>query len=463
MVFKSVFTEGEFDMEEAELRKILENAPTENDHWDFKAQWYDDNGELIKDIINFVNTVHHDDCYIIIGVDDESGKIEGVEKDKNSEQSLDPKKSNSNRKNKQQLQDLLRVQSFAQNWFPKTNVETFNIKGHEIDVITIYNSNDVPIFLSKVNKKYEESLEQGMIYSKNITDSNTRSDNSVNVKVSKKKSKPGLIYSRIGDSNTPSDNSVNDKVMEELWRKRFRLDLKIKDRFKFLLKKPTEWDFIPYEGIVSDKYSESYVYSRDPNYVVKVGKQILEEKNTHFDSFAMSGYDIRFNWYNIFLIYGATVVYANYLISIPNNQSEFILPDCSYLDLHKNQNSSHETRYYYYIEDDLSYIITKLLNSFLIEKNNKSCLDNLKKDIVIYKNMEEKEICENLLKDEYKNKNISLNTSEDKIEDIVRKILSNDFNNDFDNDRSHQIAKKMMKEHVIVNYIKQLQSKKERS
>ncbi|PWT49642.1 hypothetical protein DKZ23_00055 [Limosilactobacillus reuteri] len=98
-------------LNEDALIRIIKKAPVENDHWDFKGKWHENNGELLRDIINFANTPHHDDCYIILGVNDKNGKIIGVEKDPN-------------RRNKQQLQDYLRRQPFAQNWHPLTNVET---------------------------------------------------------------------------------------------------------------------------------------------------------------------------------------------------------------------------------------------------------------------------------------------------------------------------------------------------
>lgn len=87
-------------------------APEENDHWDFKLQWYkkNDRNNLLLDIINMVNTPHHDDCYIIIGVDDDTGDIVGV-------------KSNTGRMNRQNLQDFLRNKPFAQNFYPLTDVK----------------------------------------------------------------------------------------------------------------------------------------------------------------------------------------------------------------------------------------------------------------------------------------------------------------------------------------------------
>lgn len=131
-------------LNQSNFEKVIAQAPNENDHWDFKRQWYekDNHAELIKDIINFVNTSHHDDCYLIIGIDDNTSKVLEVDDDKS-------------RRNRQQLQDTVRNQPFAQNFYPRTNVNTYKIncpsknKLVDIDVITIFNKNNTPVYLEK--------------------------------------------------------------------------------------------------------------------------------------------------------------------------------------------------------------------------------------------------------------------------------------------------------------------------
>ena len=202
------------------LEKIISMAPEENDHWDFKLQWYkkNDRNNLLLDIINMVNTPHHDDCYIIIGVDDDTGDIVGV-------------KSNTGRMNRQNLQDFLRNKPFAQNFYPLTDVKRYTVysptegKNVKIDVIIIFNENNVPIYLN-------EDLEGEPILDKN----GKFVRNEDGTKKRKQKIKQGLIYSRINDSNTPIDSSTNDAQMELLWKKRLGLDLNIFDRFKHCLK-----------------------------------------------------------------------------------------------------------------------------------------------------------------------------------------------------------------------------------
>ncbi len=176
-----------------ELTNIIKLAPKENEQWDFKEKWHESNGELLRDIINFTNTPSHNDAYIIFGISDQDGSVIGIDKN-------DP-----NRKNKQQLQDYLRNIPFAQNYYPKTNVETLEVNEKEIDILTIYNTDDVPLFLARDVARVDNNNKQ------------------------KKKGKPlrrGLIYSRIGDSNTPVDQSTTDEQMERLWQKKIQTGCK---------------------------------------------------------------------------------------------------------------------------------------------------------------------------------------------------------------------------------------------
>lgn len=131
-------------LSQEKLEEIIRMAPEENDHWDFKLQWYKKNNrnDLLLDIMNMVNTPHHDDCYIIIGVDDKYGDIVGI-------------KDNKGRMNRQNLQDFLRKEPFAQNFYPLTDVKRYEVysptegKNVKVDVITIFNENNVPIYLNE--------------------------------------------------------------------------------------------------------------------------------------------------------------------------------------------------------------------------------------------------------------------------------------------------------------------------
>lgn len=396
----------ELKLNEETLIGIINKAPIENDHWDFKEKWHEDNGELLRDIINFVNTPHHDDCYIILGVNDKNGEIVGIDKDPN-------------RRNKQQLQDYLRRQPFAQNCYPLTNVETFKLSGHYIDVITIKNSNNVPIYLNRrVNRKG-------------------------------KPMQPGLIYSRINDSNTPVDESTSDNQLELLWAKRFHLDVSIYDRYKVILMHPEDW-----EQIITEDNHESYIYLRDPNFAIKVDGP-LENKNSHFESFMMSEFNIRVEWFIIKLFYGNNEIYYNYDIPIDDSSAEIIIPDHHFINVNSVFNG---ISYHCYIKDELPYILTNFINDVRNVSYAGYWWNHVTADNVFYETKKEKAYYEKLVFDNYeKVKSSEFASDPETVQYLTNKIkLSGTRGEGGD---ITLIAKEMEKEHLLVKYIKKLQSK----
>lgn len=385
---------------------IIAQMPRETDHWDFKREWYkkDDKGSMLADIINFVNTSHHDDCYIIIGVDEENQEVVGVE-------------DNDYMLNRQQLQDYLRKIPFAQNWYPETDVERFTIKGHKVDVITIFNSDDVPIFLTKEVKRKGTPL------------------------------KPGVIYARSSDSNSPSDRSVSDEQMERLWKKRFRLDVSVYDRYKYLLKYPKEWT-----KIISDDGIENFIYTKDPNFVIKSG-ELREDKNLHYDSFAMSELNIQINWFQIELYYGQTVIYNNFDVPLDDGSYEIVVPMVGYIYLGRERESR---SYNYYLEDNFPYLLTQFINSFNEKTHRRVNWENVEEDVVIFQNESEHKYYEELFKEMYVDENRDkLSPSKSELEVVKSKIKASGWRK-IDGDLDI-LASQLMKEHKVVQAIKKLQ------
>lgn len=69
-------------MEHIDLKnKILEliERHAEGEYWDFKQQWHSNNADLLHDIICMANSLANRDCYIIIGVEDGSYNVLGVD------------------------------------------------------------------------------------------------------------------------------------------------------------------------------------------------------------------------------------------------------------------------------------------------------------------------------------------------------------------------------------------------
>ena len=59
-------------MEKDKLVELIESKTPESDWLDFKQKWHSDNVELLRDILSFINTAHHKDCYLIFGIEDKS-------------------------------------------------------------------------------------------------------------------------------------------------------------------------------------------------------------------------------------------------------------------------------------------------------------------------------------------------------------------------------------------------------
>lgn len=223
------------------LKKIIDSDVHENEYWDFKEKWYaKKDNEIVRDIVSFANTAHHKDCYLIMGVSDNQEVI-GVENDEN-------------RRNKKQLQDLLRKKPFAQSSYPQTNVGTFNIQRHELDVITIYDSDQVPFFLQKRDKNLNA----------------------------------GAVYCRTNDSNTPRDSTATDREVELLWKKRFHEDMDIMDQFMHLMKDRNSWEYIE-----NNEYN-GFIYKKNPDFqiILKPG----EKNNRDLEAYSINQFKIAMSY-----------------------------------------------------------------------------------------------------------------------------------------------------------------------
>ena len=91
-----------------ELQKLVESLidrASEGSYWDFKQSWHSDNADLLKDIICMANSPANRDCYIIIGVEDKTYNVLGV--------------NDENRKNQQNVINLLQQKpSWAGGYVP---------------------------------------------------------------------------------------------------------------------------------------------------------------------------------------------------------------------------------------------------------------------------------------------------------------------------------------------------------
>lgn len=89
-----------------------------------------DVADLLKDIICFANTVHDENCFIIFGVSDDL-KITDM---------------NKARRKQADVIDSISNLIFADDIYPKIEVKTIAIDGVDVDVLTVYNIEDTPIY-----------------------------------------------------------------------------------------------------------------------------------------------------------------------------------------------------------------------------------------------------------------------------------------------------------------------------
>lgn len=360
---------------EAKIREIIKKAPNETDHWDFKAEWHKNNGELLCDIINFTNTIHHDDCYLILGISDEDGTVIGVEGDKN-------------RKNRQKLQDFLRTIPFASNSYPLTDVNTLHLQECEIDVITIFDTNKVPYYLQHTFQK------QGS------------------------KVPAGLIYSRINDSNTPMNESTSGSQMELLWRKRLHLDQTIQEKFWFELSQPERWSSI------RDDEKHTFILNSNPDFVVEIVSDTEGEK---FEALSYSQMNHKIGWDTINLRYRGVLIHSDLVNYLDGARLMVCSPEIGTVEQAK---SGHRVLgYYCYVPEKWSYTLTNFLfcRQHIDQGSAEEAeyaMERLREDVVWYNSAQEKTKVELYFKNHAETEKIlhAITPTQDKL-DSARRIF----------------------------------------
>ena len=241
--------EGEMENLTKEVLDLIESK-REGSYWDFKREWYKKEkiDDLLLDIICMSNNLVDRDCYIIIGVDEESDcEIKNVSGDKN-------------RKNTQNLADFLKDKPFAGNVRPNVYVRTLKLGKDEVDVIIIKNGYHTPYYLTE---KFRSLF-------------------------------PNSIYVRVEDTNTSRDKSADIGNIEYLWKKRFRIDKPPIERVEYFLKDKKQWDSFDKGEIYG------YYYRLYPEY--NICKKISEDR-TGYEFYLFTQMDSRPHWYEVSILY----------------------------------------------------------------------------------------------------------------------------------------------------------------
>lgn len=267
----------------------------EGDYWDFKEKWYDNKADLLHDIICFANNRVNRDCYIIIGVQDKTFYILGLQNE-------------SNRKNQQNIIDFLKDKKFSGGIRPDIEVRTINIQNNELDILIIKNSYDTPYFLLEDYRDKEKLVKK---YS---------------------------IYTRIGDTNTPKESIADIDQIEYLWKKRFLLTESPIKRIFEALNDQENWEerYIKGETI--------YNYNFNPEYTLVI-EEDDEDLNPEFYSMVMINKNQ--SYLNLNIKYFGTVLYQCQLTYLDGGR--LLIPTPEWGFIHSIKRNEMQGAYKYFI------------------------------------------------------------------------------------------------------------------
>jgi hypothetical protein len=278
----------------------------ETEQVDFKREWHSENERLLHDILCFANTIHNHDCYIIIGVDDD-GTVFGVEKDLN-------------RKKQVEILDLLSNTSFAGDNAPQIAVDTIHVDGKEIDVLTIFNSFDVPFFLRRKVKNYTILKEE-------------------------------YIYIRNGDKNTATNRNATYREIEALWKKRFLLLLPPLEQIRNRLENALEWT--EGEGGYFNNYKPEFQIILDyPE----------EERTFTGEYYVFSQTNPSYRYGELKILFNQTILKNFQFVTLDGGRYKTTTPTWDFIyDSDKSDLWNSKLGYKYFLKDSLDYQLQQFL------------------------------------------------------------------------------------------------------
>lgn len=309
----------------------------EGPYWDFKRQWYEDGheGDMLHDIICMANNLVNRDAYIIIGVDEEHDYSP-------YDISADPQTRNT-----QMVVDFLRAKKFAGDCRPVVTVEHIEVAEYKLDVIVIHNSMNTPFYL----------------------------------KAEYKGNHPNNIYVRTQDTNTPPNESADVQYIEQLWKKRFGLNLSPLQRMQVLLKDKNDWDNIP--GSDDIKY-----YRYAPEYTIGWSFE-RSEFRTGYEYYFLNQTDHHPCWGNIQLKYFQTVLYETSGNVLDGGRHLSPAPDMTGISF--SRYGGWDVSYRYWEKDSLDYAI----HSFYFDINSAEARwseNKLLENVLVFESKEEHEL-----------------------------------------------------------------------
>lgn len=303
----------------------------EDEYHDFKQRWHNDNSELVRDILNFVNTVHHDDCYIFFGVADD-GTIIGVNED-------------INRKDIETLTDLLHKLYLSTNSQIKVKVDTQLIEDKEIDILTIFDTNLVPIYLTK---EYKPKGTKGL--------------------------SAGLVYSRNGAINTPRNESTSFEKLNSLFKKYNKMDTSIQERYKQVLTDNKNWSYI------ENDEGTFFIYNLNPDFYMRF--YVDTQNRYQVDAYSLNQMDCKISWYVLEIRYRHLTIFERLLNFLDGGRVLVPSPNLTSFESWDRGGS-----YYYIFKDSLDYLLLTFL-AVVFPVIDSYSLQRFKESVVILENKE---------------------------------------------------------------------------
>jgi len=294
------------------LRNLIEQS-IENEYLDFKIQFHENKAELLHDILCLANNTQFQDAYLVFGIDD-SGQIVGVENHKI-------------RLNSANIHDFFNNNrlKFFNNDIPEVDVITLNDSGHDIDVLEVKSSFNVPYFLTK---HYQ--------------------DDKITVR-------SGHVYSRTGSRNTPIDQCVSPDQTIKLWKKRFGLlELPI-DKFLILLNDLSNWKT---EQLQNENAIRFY-YGPEPMLIVE--QTIDFEDRDSLPNYQAQPYGLTSLYKGSYkCIANQVVIESGDLYYIDNTKS--IFPETKYYPFRNTPSYNLVLSMDYYLENTIRFKLLPLFN-----------------------------------------------------------------------------------------------------
>lgn len=334
-----------------EIRGLIE-LHAEGEYWDFKQQWHSNNADLLHDIICMANSLANRDCYIIIGIEDKTYNILGV--------------NDENRKNQQNVIDLLRQKpSWAGGYIPEVYVKTISIEDKEIDVVVVKQSDNTPFYLLEDYKKEGQSIYKG------------------------------AIYTRKGDTNTPKTETADLHDTELLWKRRFGLLYNPSQRAKFYLKDLDNWESVEGETDKSGREDSFVFYRPDPDYTVyfvhedetddgltyakDVNDNAVGTQSYYLFAFCNVSYHTGYSSRSkVVLYYKEVPLFSSVIENVDEGRTSVVPPELSVIDPH-------------YIEDSFRYLMFEFVFKHWCFNYSSEAREMFLRVIPVYKNDEEHE------------------------------------------------------------------------